>query len=132
MGHFLNRLEIYTEIPPTEAMNEMIVKILVELLTTLALTTKETKQGKLSESIVAEEVITWPINVEKLVRKLVGEKKMEAMVQRLDRLTQDEARQTVAQILKVVHGLVENMKVVMDGEQIHQPCPPLGVEDLSL
>ena len=44
---------------------------------------------------------------------------MEAMVQRLDRLTQDEARQTVAQVLKVVHGLVENMKVVMGGEQIH-------------
>jgi uncharacterized protein YpuA (DUF1002 family) len=57
---------------------------------------------------------------------------MEAMVQRLDRLTQDEARQTVAEILKVVHGLVENMKVVMNGEQIHQvSCPP-GVEDLSL
>jgi hypothetical protein len=72
------------------------------------------------------------MNEEKLVRKLVGEKKMEAMVQRLDRLTQDEARQTVAQILKVVHGLVENMKVVMDGEQIHQSCRALGVEDLSL
>jgi hypothetical protein len=72
------------------------------------------------------------MNEEKLVRKLVGEKKMEAMVQRLDRLTQDEARQTVAQILKVVHGLVENMKVVMDGEQIHQCCRALGVEDLSL
>jgi hypothetical protein len=56
------------------------------------------------------------MNEEKLVRKLVGEKKMEEMVQRLDRLTQDEARQTVAQILKVVHGLVESMKVVMDGE----------------
>ena len=56
------------------------------------------------------------MNEEKLVRKLVGEKKMEAMVQRLDRLTQDEARQTAAQILKVVHGLVGNMKVVMDGE----------------
>jgi uncharacterized protein YpuA (DUF1002 family) len=72
------------------------------------------------------------MNEEKLVRKLVGEKKMEAMVQRLDRLTQDEARQTAAQILKVVHGLVENMKVVMDGEQIHRACRPLGVEDLSL
>ena len=72
------------------------------------------------------------MNEEKLVRKFVGEKKMEAMVQRLDRLTQDEARQTVAQILKVVHGLVGNMKVVMDGEQIHQACRPLGVEDLSL
>jgi hypothetical protein len=69
---------------------------------------------------------------EKLVRKLVGEKKMEAMVQRLDRLTQDEARQTVAQILKVVHGLVENTKVVMDSEQIHQARRPLGIEDPSL
>jgi hypothetical protein len=134
IGHFLNRLEIYTEIPATEAMNEMIVKILVELLSTLALTTKETKQGKLSESIVGEEVycLTRLMNKEKLVRKLVGEKKMEAMVQRLDRLTQDEARQTVTQILKVVHGLVENMKVVMDGEQIHQDCCPLGVQDNSL
>ena len=54
------------------------------------------------------------------------------MVQRLDRLTQDEARQTAAQILKVVHGLVENMKVVIDGEQIHQVCRPLGVEYISL
>ena len=71
------------------------------------------------------------MNKEKFVGKLVGEKKMEAMVQRLDRLTQDEARQTVVQILKVVHGLVENMKVVMNGEQIHQArCP--GAEDVYL
>ena len=67
---------------------------------------------------------------EKLVGKLVGDKKMEAMVQRLDRLTQDEARQTVAQILKVVYGLVENVKVVMNGEQIHQACRPQGVDEL--
>jgi hypothetical protein len=38
-------------------MNEMIVKILVELLSALALTTKETKQGKLSESIIGEGII---------------------------------------------------------------------------
>ena len=72
------------------------------------------------------------MNEEKLVRKLVGEKKMEEMVQRLDRLTQDEARQTVAQVLKVVHGLVGNMKLVMDGEQIHQACRAQGVENSSL
>jgi hypothetical protein len=100
-------------------MNEMVVKILVELLSTLASATKETRQGKLSKSIVGEGIYFLIMNEEILVRKLVGEKKMEAMVQRLDRLTQDEARQTVAQILKVVHGLVENMKVVMGGEQIH-------------
>jgi hypothetical protein len=56
IGHFLNRIEIYTEISSTEALDEMIVKILVELLSTLALTTKETKQGKLSESIVGEGI----------------------------------------------------------------------------
>ncbi len=71
------------------------------------------------------------MNEEKLVGKFVGEKKIEAVVQRLDRLTQAEARQTVAEILKVVHGLVENMKVVMDGEQIHQDCRPLDVEGTS-
>ena len=69
------------------------------------------------------------MNEEKSVLNLVGEKKIMAMVQRLDRLTQDEALQTVAQILKVVHGLVENTKVVMDGEHIHQGYHPLGVED---
>jgi hypothetical protein len=72
------------------------------------------------------------MNEEKLVRKLFGEKKMEEMAQRLDRLTQDEARQTVAQILKVVYSLVRNLKVVMDGEEIHQACRPLGVENISL
>ncbi len=56
IGHFLDRLEIYTEISPTDAMNDMIVKILVELLSTLALATKEIKQGKLSESVVGEGI----------------------------------------------------------------------------
>ena len=53
---------------------------------------------------------------EKLIGKLLGEKKMEAMAQRLDRLTQHEVRQTGAETLKVVHGLVKNMKLVIGGE----------------
>jgi hypothetical protein len=56
IGHFLNRLEIYAEIPPTEAMDEIVVEILEELLSILALTTEETKKGKLSESIVGEGI----------------------------------------------------------------------------
>lgn len=58
---------------------------------------------------------------EKFVGKLVDEKKTEAVAQRLDRLTQDETRKTVAQIFKVVHGLVQNMKIIMDGEQTYKP-----------
>jgi hypothetical protein len=45
----------------------------------------------------------------------LGENEVEAVLQRLDRLTQDEARTAAAQTLDVVHGLVQNMKVVMDG-----------------
>jgi hypothetical protein len=52
--HFLNRLDIYTRIPPTVHMTEMVVKILVELLSTLALATKQMKEGRSSESIFGE------------------------------------------------------------------------------
>ena len=52
--HFLNRLDIYTRIPPTVPMTEMVVKILVELLSTLALATKQMKEGRSSESIFHE------------------------------------------------------------------------------
>jgi hypothetical protein len=54
------------------------------------------------------------------------------VLQRLDRLTLDEARITAAQTLEVVYGLIQNMRVVMDGEQIYWACKQLGVEDLSL
>jgi hypothetical protein len=52
--HLLNPLNIYTQIPPTPAMDEMMVKIMVELLSTLALTTKELKQGRLSEPVLTD------------------------------------------------------------------------------
>ena len=39
------------------------------------------------------------------------------MLQRLDRLTLEEGRMTVAQILEVVHGLVNNVNIVMNGTQ---------------
>jgi hypothetical protein len=47
--NFTRRLKIYTEIQPTLAMTEAIVKIMAELLSVLALTTEEMYQGKLSE-----------------------------------------------------------------------------------
>ena len=55
--------------------------------------------------------------VGKFAKKLLGESEVEAVLQRLDRLTQDEARITVVQTLSVVHGLVNNMKIVMEGTQ---------------
>jgi hypothetical protein len=51
------------------------------------------------------------------VKKVLGENEIEAILNRLDRLTHDEARATGAQTLEVVCGLVQHRKVVMDGEQ---------------
>jgi hypothetical protein len=47
--------------------------------------------------------------------KLLGECDVEAILQRSDRLTQEEARVTAAHSLEVVHGLFDNLKVVIDG-----------------
>jgi signal recognition particle GTPase len=60
---------------------------------------------------------------EKFAKKLLGEGEIEAVIQRLDRLTQDEARMTAAQTLGVVHGLVGNMKVVMEGVECMRDSP---------
>ena len=53
----------------------------------------------------------------KFVKKFFKEKDIEAVLERLDRLTQDEARTTAAHTLAVVHGLVQNMRGFMEGEQ---------------
>ena len=42
-------------------------------------------------------------------KKLFGEKGVEAILQRLERLTQDEPRTTAAETLKVMYGLVQEM-----------------------
>ena len=52
--HFLTRLDIYTRVPPTPAMTEIVVKIMVELLSTLALVTKQIRQGRSSEFVFVD------------------------------------------------------------------------------
>ncbi|KAF8266498.1 hypothetical protein EI94DRAFT_1701681 [Lactarius quietus] len=108
IGNFLKRLKIYTAIPFTPLMTDVIVKIMVELLSVFALATKQVRQGRL---IIAQR------GTEKFAKKLLGESEIEAVLQKLDRLTQEEARMMAAQTLEVVHCLVNNVKVVMDGRR---------------
>ena len=49
---FFIRLEIYVKLPPMEELTEIIVDVMVHVLHTLALLTKEIKQGKISELIL--------------------------------------------------------------------------------
>jgi hypothetical protein len=48
---FFRRLESYTELQPTAAMTDIIVKIMVEILSILVIATKDIKQRRASELI---------------------------------------------------------------------------------
>ena len=50
--NFLSRLSIYAGIPPTPALTNVLVKIMIELISTLALATKQVKQGRFSEFVL--------------------------------------------------------------------------------
>ena len=49
IGNFFKRLRIYTDVPMTPSMTDIIAKIMVELLSVFALATKQIKQGRFSE-----------------------------------------------------------------------------------
>ena len=115
LGSFLKRLGIYTTIPLNSMMTEVIVKIMLELLSVLALASKQIKQGRFSKCAIPFILSSAQWAIEKFTKKLLGESEIETVLQRLDRLTQDEARMTVAQTLGVVHGLVANVKRVIEG-----------------
>lgn len=115
LGSFVKRLDIYTNIPLTSIMTDNIVKIMVQLLSVLSLATKQITQGRLSKCVVTCTLSVAQCTTEKFAKKLLGESEIETVLQRLDRLTQDEARIGIAQTLGVLHGLVGNVKQIMEG-----------------
>ncbi len=89
---------------------------MVELLSVLALASNQVKEGRLSKCVVTYTLVAMAkFAAEKFAKKLIGDSEIETVLQRLDRLTQDEARMTIVQTFGVVHGLVGDIKVVMEG-----------------
>jgi hypothetical protein len=116
VANFLRRLHIYTEkISLFTTMSDIMVKIMAEVLSVLALATKQIEQGRFSKWPAVIRYSLVEHGSEKFAKKLLGESEVEAILQRLDRLTQEEARMTVAHTLEVVYGLFDNLRVVMDG-----------------
>jgi len=46
---FFRRLEIYTEVPPTSEMMDIVIRILAEVISILGIAMKEIKQGRMSK-----------------------------------------------------------------------------------
>ena len=99
----------------SSAMSDITVKIMAEVLSVLALATKQINQGRLSKWLCFVRNVVAKRRAEKFAKKLIGDSDVEDVLRRLDRLTQEEARLTVAHTLEVVHGLFDNLRVVIDG-----------------
>jgi hypothetical protein len=103
---FVKRLQIYTPIPPTPAMGDVLINLIVELTLTLALVTQKLKQRRLRELLLADSL---PYSAQrdavKLVKIFFAVKDIKAAQERLERFVQGESRNTAAQILERVHGL---------------------------
>jgi hypothetical protein len=119
---FLKRLDIYSRLAPTGAMDEVILELLVELLFALALLTKVINQNRQSMCMSCSPIRqSTNRHTAKFTKRLRGENEAEAaeVVRRLDRLTQNETQMAAAQTLEIVDGLVKDVKVVIDGEKVH-------------
>ena len=98
-------------------MTDIVVKIMVEVLSVFALATMQVNQGRFSKCAITYKLPKAQCAIEKFAKKLLGDSDIEAVLQKLDRLTQEEARMTVAQTLGVVHGLVGNVREAMECTQ---------------
>ncbi|KAH9066711.1 hypothetical protein EDB87DRAFT_452663 [Lactarius vividus] len=79
-------------------MTDVLVEIMVEMLSIFAIATKEIKQGR----------------TKKFLKKLAGRRDIEDALQRLDKLTQEEARMAIAEVLRLAHNTGDQVKGIGD------------------
>ena len=115
MEFFFKRLETYTTVTPTAAMTGIITKIMVEVLAIFGIATKELRLGSASEFLVGCPSISTELRIEKFLKKLAGRTDLEDALERLDKLTQEEARMALAEVLRITHSVHDEVKVV-DGK----------------
>ena len=95
------------------------VKIMIEVLNIFAIATKEIRQGRASALPLTIYNCQLSANrcIEKYLKKLIGKKEMEDALQRLDKLTQEEARMATAEILRLTQ-IIDNKVTTVDNKVI--------------
>ncbi|KAH9026696.1 hypothetical protein EDB83DRAFT_2526632 [Lactarius deliciosus] len=94
---FFRRFEIYVNIQPTQALTDILVEVMAEVLSILGTVTKE----------IGERL--WKKYIKRLGLRGTP---VEDALQRLDNLTQDEALMTAAENLKITHGIDNRVKAM--------------------
>jgi hypothetical protein len=62
--NFFQRLETYVQVPPTPGMTDMIVKIMIEVLSILAIATREISQSRASKLFACVNRLCWLIVIQ--------------------------------------------------------------------
>ena len=94
-------------------MTDIITEIMVEVLKIFGIATIELRRGSASELPISCFYISIEKYLEKFLRKLTGMTDLEDALKKLDRLTQEEAQMALAEVLRVTHGIrddVDEMK----------------------
>ena len=104
--YFVNRLRMYTETSHSmPEVDEVVVKLMVELISTLTLVTRKLKKRRLRESFLAPPVCyLTQRDAVKWIRNFFGVKDINAARQKLERLLQKEDLAVGAQTLRLVDG----------------------------
>src|SRR5579863_5646688 len=82
--NFLQRLEAYTRVALTPSMTELLGKIMAQVLSILALSTKEMQEGRISMSISFDIISMIDYKIERFLKRLMGRTAVEDSLQQLD------------------------------------------------
>ena len=106
---FIQRLNRYTAIPHTPNMTLLLGKIMAQVLSVLALSTKQMKQRSISGSIRPILSSMADCETEKFMKRIAGRTDVEDALERLDVLTKEENLMTAARNLEVTHRVDVNV-----------------------
>ncbi|EMD34303.1 hypothetical protein CERSUDRAFT_125486, partial [Gelatoporia subvermispora B] len=99
VSKFLERLTVYTRMSLTVPMREILVRTLANVISVLALATKEVQQGRLK----------------KYVRTLLGNTDVEDALAQLTRLSTTETQMVVLESLQLMYGIAASLNAHMQG-----------------
>ena len=93
-------------------MTDITVKIMVEVISILGLVTREVTHGRTSTSFRVNSYLKIDIRTERYLKRLIGQNDVEEALQRLDKLTQEEARMAAAEVLTITRGIDDKVQTV--------------------
>jgi len=111
---FLQRINHYTAVQLTPEMTLLLGKIMAQVLSILALSTKEMNQRRISMSFRSMSSFMTDCVTETFMMRLMGKTVVEDALQRLDMLTKEEYLMTAARTLEVAHHVDDKVTTLKE------------------